>query len=208
MTEKVYVIGTAYDAPVKIGCSRDLSRRLARIQLLSPVELAVLHVIETPAPYQLEAHLHDVFADYRVRGEWFRIPDLSVALIDNAVAAFEAPTRRQQPRDPYTAAAMIAARALINSYKQSRGLNVAQAAAAIAVDHGLSTQLMWKLQYRPFVAILAADYAAIWAAAAPLFPELNVQHFMPTAQMIVEASSDRLPNEPIEHEEHDNDRQA
>ena len=69
MTEVVYVIGSPHGGLVKIGRSVDVDRRLATIQRMSPVPLAVL--FKTEGGTQLERALHGYFQSYRTHGEWF-----------------------------------------------------------------------------------------------------------------------------------------
>ncbi|MEP2742474.1 MAG: GIY-YIG nuclease family protein [Bauldia litoralis] len=55
---------------VKIGMTRNVGMRLATLQAASPFELVLL--ASEPGYVQREAELHAMFADLRVRGEWFR----------------------------------------------------------------------------------------------------------------------------------------
>ena len=54
---------------IKIGYTDNVDQRLMQIQANSPVELEILAIIE--GDKNLEAELHNSFAKYRVRGEWF-----------------------------------------------------------------------------------------------------------------------------------------
>lgn len=88
----VYVIGLANISRVKIGTSKDVSKRLADIQRMSPEPLEVLW--QTPGTYRLEGALHSRFADRRVHGEWFDFAGESpVKLIEEAVNAFNHSSR-------------------------------------------------------------------------------------------------------------------
>jgi hypothetical protein len=57
------------DGPVKIGFSTDVTRRLADLQFMSPVELSVRLTI--PGGQVLEHIFHTRFASLHVRGEWY-----------------------------------------------------------------------------------------------------------------------------------------
>jgi hypothetical protein len=57
------------DGPIKIGHSTFPPARLASLQTWSPVELEL--VAHFPAPRQVETDLHDRFARWQLRGEWF-----------------------------------------------------------------------------------------------------------------------------------------
>lgn len=72
----VYVIRQG--AAGKIGCAKDLQRRLQGLQIGFPYPLIVVGYItaETQdAARKLERRLHRQFKDERFRGEWFRLTD-------------------------------------------------------------------------------------------------------------------------------------
>jgi DNA-binding GntR family transcriptional regulator len=89
-TEYVYLIGGEGSPIVKIGRSIDVPGRLAAIQYMSPLKLAVLWQTEGGA--ELEAALHRWFKSQRSHGEWFDFPDgdavgqVAQAVLDIAVA--------------------------------------------------------------------------------------------------------------------------
>ncbi|MFE5482980.1 GIY-YIG nuclease family protein [Streptomyces sp. NPDC056527] len=84
IAESVYVIGAHGLPTVKIGRSYDLPRRLRSIQLMCPIELAVLWSCH--GGRELERALHTRFAACRSHGEWFRLPGDPVASVEGAVA--------------------------------------------------------------------------------------------------------------------------
>jgi hypothetical protein len=59
--------------PIKIGVSADPRTRLRQIQTGSPYEVSIMGVWPQ-CPYT-EEQIHAAFADYRMRGEWFRPED-------------------------------------------------------------------------------------------------------------------------------------
>lgn len=66
----IYVIAPAESAVVKIGHTTNKpSFRLGNLQIGNPEQLVVRWAGEGDEP--LERHLHVVFKDYRIRGEWF-----------------------------------------------------------------------------------------------------------------------------------------
>lgn len=70
---RIYFIRSGIDGPVKIGQTRDVIQRLNNLQTAHHDTLNLIRVIDgTP---DLEARLHQHFADYRLRGEWFRFCD-------------------------------------------------------------------------------------------------------------------------------------
>lgn len=80
--EVVYVIGTPSSTVVKIGRTRRLERRLADIQRMSPVPLAVLGPL---GGHELETNLHRHFAGIRSHGEWFAFEEAPVPAVEQAV---------------------------------------------------------------------------------------------------------------------------
>jgi len=54
---------------VKIGKSRDPVSRINNLQTSSPTELRTLFILEGDR----EREMHTLFAEYRIRGEWFRV---------------------------------------------------------------------------------------------------------------------------------------
>lgn len=71
----IYVIGPAESTVVKIGHTiGQPSERLGMLQTGNPVRLMVRWSSE--GDRTLESHLHAVFKDYRVRGEWFDLAPL------------------------------------------------------------------------------------------------------------------------------------
>lgn len=65
----VYVIG--FDAYVKIGVSADVKTRLFALQEHLPAKLTIYRIFVGEGR-EGEAALHRHYADYRLRGEWFR----------------------------------------------------------------------------------------------------------------------------------------
>lgn len=64
----VYVVG--FNQYIKIGFSRNLLKRIAKIQEYSPEKLTV-HA-KFPGSIRDEILLHRRFQEYRLNGEWFR----------------------------------------------------------------------------------------------------------------------------------------
>jgi hypothetical protein len=72
-TDRTYVLGIEGAQPVKIGYTGgEPSERLRALQTGLPFELTLLW--STPGDF--ESQLHDMFAEYRVRGEWFDLTSL------------------------------------------------------------------------------------------------------------------------------------
>lgn len=77
-TSKVYFIQAANGA-IKIGFTLDVARRLATLQNGSPERLKLLATMPGGEPEELA--LHERFAEFRQRGEWFAPARALVAFI-------------------------------------------------------------------------------------------------------------------------------
>lgn len=94
-TEQVYVIGTDGSTRIKIGRSRNLSKRLAELQRMSPLPLTVLCTYSGGA--ELEAALHRHFQHFRTHGEWFDLRDADPVVATEAAVSLIERTRPQRP---------------------------------------------------------------------------------------------------------------
>jgi hypothetical protein len=59
---------------VKIGFAADPVSRMCQMQIGNPYTLKLLKVIQSITPEQLEQEIHGRIEPYRVRGEWFKLP--------------------------------------------------------------------------------------------------------------------------------------
>lgn len=66
---KVYFIQSENEGPIKIGCAIDPIARMLSLQTSHPNQLRLLAVVD--GSYKEEAKLHRLFANYRIKGEWF-----------------------------------------------------------------------------------------------------------------------------------------
>lgn len=90
--KKVYAIGDEL-GNVKIGISGNIDKRLGQLKTSNPVKLSVLHKSQSLSnAIDVEAMLHEKFSQYKVSGEWFRLPqdefDTIGATIDEFVYSF------------------------------------------------------------------------------------------------------------------------
>lgn len=67
----VYFIQAGVEGPIKIGIAGDPDARLRNLQVAHHEELTLL--AECPGGTELEADLHERFAEGCIRGEWFRV---------------------------------------------------------------------------------------------------------------------------------------
>ncbi|MEW2373424.1 GIY-YIG nuclease family protein [Streptomyces sp. NPDC006656] len=91
MTVFVYAISSSQQpAPVKIGKTKDVAKRLRQLQTSSPVRLQVWWQRETNDP-ALESKLHRHFGAQRATGEWFNFQRSDwPAEVERAAAILEA----------------------------------------------------------------------------------------------------------------------
>lgn len=68
----VYFVQAYSGGSIKIGHASDFQARLSALRSSSPVALRVLGVIASPEARRLEIVLHDLLAELRTHGEWFR----------------------------------------------------------------------------------------------------------------------------------------
>lgn len=72
------------DGPIKVGCSTFPPARLAALQTWSPVDLEIISHFE--GSKEIERAIHERFAQWQVRGEWFEpvkaLTDLAYGIRD------------------------------------------------------------------------------------------------------------------------------
>lgn len=72
----------------KIGMTTNLRQRFSDLSFASPVPLRVVasNVVPLAGLAYAESWLHQKFADWRIKGEWFRIdPEVATSALDEAV---------------------------------------------------------------------------------------------------------------------------
>ncbi|MDX2658268.1 GIY-YIG nuclease family protein [Streptomyces scabiei] len=81
----IYVISLDNSQVVKIGYGGDPKKRVTQLQIGSPTPLILQWVHE--GSEDLESHLHAVFKEHRIRGEWFDLTPLgdAVSAVQEAV---------------------------------------------------------------------------------------------------------------------------
>ena len=79
----VYIIGCVFPngigAPVKVGISRNVDKRLSSLRTSSPQKLHLVAEFFLPSrqlAVLAEGAFHEVMGNYRTNGEWFDIPPL------------------------------------------------------------------------------------------------------------------------------------
>lgn len=162
MSQVVYVIGTAWDQPIKIGVATNVEFRLQSLQAGNPARLTVLWCSGAiDGPFAVEAAMHATFKAHRLAGEWFAIPDASIALI---AKAFDEANAR--PRDTIEASyesqvASRAAKLLVRRRIAEAGCSHDAAMRAVARSASVTYTTMWKLHYRVPKEIGVSVYARL-----------------------------------------------
>lgn len=80
-------VGTAY----KIGIANNPQSRISTIQVCNAEEISVILVAKLPTNdrtkgEQMEKHIHALFAEKRIRGEWFRLEPKDIEIIETYLA--------------------------------------------------------------------------------------------------------------------------
>lgn len=70
---RLYFVRSGLTGPVKVGVAGDVVRRLVALQTGNPAPLYLLTCRAFPNPdaYRAEASVHELFARFRLSGEWF-----------------------------------------------------------------------------------------------------------------------------------------
>lgn len=84
----IYIVGDSSDLskPVKIGITDDITTRLKALQTGSYYNLSVIYSFKGETVH--ERHLHKMFQDKRVNGEWFLLTQEDIRLIKYASESF------------------------------------------------------------------------------------------------------------------------
>jgi len=69
----VYAISGRDDRLIKIGICKNLKKRLIGLQGGNPYKLKVIRQFIAEDAQRLEKVFHDLFSDFHVKGEWFKI---------------------------------------------------------------------------------------------------------------------------------------
>jgi len=63
---------------VKIGVSSNVKKRMSQIQTNCPYKLSLIAEAKTNDAFGHERALHDQYKKYRLEGEWFLLPGITV----------------------------------------------------------------------------------------------------------------------------------
>ena len=72
----VYLICDPATEHYKIGVTKgEVDNRMLELQTGNSTELHIVNKYQTPYPFRMEKMLHVKYAQYRVHGEWFELPE-------------------------------------------------------------------------------------------------------------------------------------
>ena len=98
--EGIFIFGNVEQGWYKIGCAQSIEHRFAEIASIAscPLKISAQWPCQRKFCRQLELHLHDLFAQKRIEGEWFALDPTDIVLADKAVIAWKA--RMVEGEDP------------------------------------------------------------------------------------------------------------
>lgn len=70
----------------KIGIAANPRKRLQELQIANPYELELVKMINSDDPRFTESSLHGKYCEFRIRGEWFKLPEQAVTELVNMVS--------------------------------------------------------------------------------------------------------------------------
>jgi hypothetical protein len=81
----VYVINLSLTDLYKIGVSNDVNKRLSQLKTSNPFDLLLINKYHLLDPYTVEKQLHATFKEKRSNGEWFKLTNDDIYVIDQIV---------------------------------------------------------------------------------------------------------------------------
>lgn len=75
----IYVLKSWATGLYKVGCTRDLKRRLAEFETGSPEKLTLEISFHVSDMYAAEKNLHEMYSKWRSKGEWFELDNQVIA---------------------------------------------------------------------------------------------------------------------------------
>lgn len=81
--DNIYILKS--DGFYKIGVATDVGRRVKELQTGNPHTIECVFSRQVPEAYEIEKFLHDTFAEYRVKGEWFKFDNKILEVVKDQV---------------------------------------------------------------------------------------------------------------------------
>ena len=76
--DNIIYIAKAENGLYKIGQANDLLKRIRSLNSQSPIQINLIHAANVERVNEKEKEVHYYLASYRVRGEWFNLPDVEL----------------------------------------------------------------------------------------------------------------------------------
>lgn len=73
----------------KIGISKDPYARVKHFDTIMPIDVDIVHSFPSDNCREAERLLHEQYAAYRHKGEWFNLPDYAIRHIKEITTYFE-----------------------------------------------------------------------------------------------------------------------
>jgi DNA-binding XRE family transcriptional regulator len=119
---------------VKIGYTKNISKRLSQLQVSSPIKLEVLHLID--GNVALERELHILFKDLKTSGEWFKF--------DSSILEYFADKECLLWKHGFTSEEKIPIIGIIKHHRLNAGMSL----AALSDIYGCTPQSMYDFEKR------------------------------------------------------------
>ena len=119
---------------VKIGYTKNISKRLSQLQVSSPIKLEVLHLID--GDITLEKQIHNLFKDLKTNGEWFKF--------DISILEYFADKECLLWQHGFTSEEKIPVIGIIKHYRLGAGMSL----AALSDIYGCTPQSMYDFERR------------------------------------------------------------
>lgn len=72
----------------KIGVSADIDARIKNLQIGNPHIISHVFSRMVPEAYEVEQELHDMFAEYRIKGEWFKFDTKTLEILKDQIVFY------------------------------------------------------------------------------------------------------------------------
>lgn len=154
--EVVYFIADGGDF-IKIGYTANIDKRFAALRGSNTKPLTLIGCVDGTRRHELA--LHELLAEHRGPGEWFRdCPDVREVVriaLSEGFSAFEVPPERTAELSQSMREAMEMANIVI-AYTNQR-----DALSTIETIYGIKSGLLWRLKYRPGNDLFVGEYLGL-----------------------------------------------
>lgn len=89
MKRYIYLILNEDNGHIKVGIGKNPSKRVKQLQTGSSAKLTVIYKRLVEKASVIEKNIHADYHLFRISGEWFDIPNLSIDKIDKSITLYE-----------------------------------------------------------------------------------------------------------------------